>query len=74
MMRRRSCAVSNHEATGKGISEISLILRDARKKRAPQDEGHVQEQKKGNTIMIEFFFDCSSPWTYLAFHNIQPLA
>jgi 2-hydroxychromene-2-carboxylate isomerase len=29
---------------------------------------------KGNAIMIEFFFDCSSPWTYLAFHNIQPLA
>jgi 2-hydroxychromene-2-carboxylate isomerase len=24
--------------------------------------------------MIEMFFDCSSPWTYLAFHNIQPLA
>jgi 2-hydroxychromene-2-carboxylate isomerase len=24
--------------------------------------------------MIEFFFDCSSPWTYLAFNNIQPLA
>lgn len=24
--------------------------------------------------MIEFFFDCSSPWTYLAFHSIQPLA
>jgi 2-hydroxychromene-2-carboxylate isomerase len=23
--------------------------------------------------MIEFFFDCSSPWTYLAFHNIQLL-
>lgn len=23
---------------------------------------------------LEFFFDCSSPWTYLAFHNIQPLA
>jgi 2-hydroxychromene-2-carboxylate isomerase len=23
--------------------------------------------------MIEFFFDCSSPWTYLGFHNIQPL-
>ena len=21
--------------------------------------------------MIEFFFDCSSPWTYLAFRNIQ---
>jgi 2-hydroxychromene-2-carboxylate isomerase len=24
--------------------------------------------------MIEAFFDCSSPWTYLAFHNLQPLA
>ena len=23
---------------------------------------------------MEFFFDCSSPWTYLAFHNVQPLA
>jgi 2-hydroxychromene-2-carboxylate isomerase len=28
---------------------------------------------KGNATMIEFFFDLSSPWTYLAFHNIQPL-
>jgi 2-hydroxychromene-2-carboxylate isomerase len=24
--------------------------------------------------MIEFYFDCSSPWTYLAFRNVQPLA
>jgi 2-hydroxychromene-2-carboxylate isomerase len=23
---------------------------------------------------FEFFFDCSSPWTYLAFVNVQPLA
>lgn len=23
---------------------------------------------------IEFFFDCSSPWTYLAFETIQPIA
>ncbi len=23
---------------------------------------------------IEMFFDCSSPWTYLAVHNIRPLA
>src|SRR5262249_31528368 len=29
---------------------------------------------EGNAAMIEFFFACSSPWTYLAFHNIQPLA
>ena len=40
--------------------------------RAPQDDGSRQSTK-GNA-MIEFFFDCSSPWTYLAFHNIQPLA
>lgn len=24
--------------------------------------------------VIEFFFDCSSPWTYLAFRNLLPLA
>ena len=23
---------------------------------------------------LEFFFDCSSPWTYLAFHRLGPLA
>ena len=23
---------------------------------------------------FEFFFDCSSPWTYLAFVNVQPIA
>ena len=23
---------------------------------------------------LEFFFDCSSPWTYLAFHRVEPLA
>ena len=22
---------------------------------------------------VEFFFECSSPWTYLAFHNLPPL-
>lgn len=25
-------------------------------------------------IKFEFFFDCSSPWTYLGFHNVQPIA
>jgi 2-hydroxychromene-2-carboxylate isomerase len=25
-------------------------------------------------VRIEFFFDCSSPWTYLAFHGVQKLA
>src|ERR1043165_4867614 len=32
-----------------------------------------QYTKQGNA-MLEFFFDCSSPWTYLAFHNVQPMA
>lgn len=26
------------------------------------------------TPMIEFFFDCSSPWTYIAFRNLQAMA
>ncbi|QLC22147.1 2-hydroxychromene-2-carboxylate isomerase [Parasphingopyxis sp. CP4] len=25
------------------------------------------------TAKVEFFFDLSSPWTYLAFHNIRPI-
>jgi 2-hydroxychromene-2-carboxylate isomerase len=39
----------------------------------PLQTMRTMQAKKGNA-MIEFFFDCSSPWTYLAFHNIQPLA
>src|ERR1700682_1795653 len=39
-----------------------------------QDEVTFKNKRRENTTMIEFFFDCSSPWTYLAFHNIQPLA
>lgn len=27
-----------------------------------------------SALSIEFFFDCSSPWTYLAFENVQPMA
>src|SRR3978361_2367363 len=37
-------------------------------------EGAKKKPKQGSAAMIEFLFDCSSPWTYLAFHNIQPLA
>ena len=40
--------------------------------RAPESMTGKPSTKE--TAMIEFFFDCSSPWTYLAFHNIQPLA
>jgi len=25
-------------------------------------------------MKLEFYFDISSPWTYLAFHNVQPMA
>ena len=28
----------------------------------------------GEIKMIDFYFDVSSPWTYLAFRNIQPMA
>jgi 2-hydroxychromene-2-carboxylate isomerase len=41
---------------------------------APRAGREFQNVKAQGTTMIEFFFDCSSPWTYLAFHNIQPLA
>src|SRR6201987_5580435 len=42
---------------------------------APQGDGARETPRcTKETPMIEFFFDCSSPWTYLAFHNIQPLA
>src|SRR3954471_18568638 len=47
-----------------------LIVRDARDARSTRSNNKTN----GKTPMIEFFFDCSSPWTYLAFHNIQPLA
>ena len=26
------------------------------------------------SVSVECFFDCSSPWTYLAFHAVQPMA
>jgi 2-hydroxychromene-2-carboxylate isomerase len=41
---------------------------------APDKRAATSKTKTGKRYMIEFFFDCSSPWTYLAFHNIQPLA
>jgi 2-hydroxychromene-2-carboxylate isomerase len=28
----------------------------------------------GKPVKLECFFDCSSPWTYLGFHNVQPIA
>ncbi len=30
--------------------------------------------KENALASLEFFFDCSSPWTYLAFTRIQPIA
>jgi len=29
---------------------------------------------EGDTVKVECYFDCSSPWTYLGFHNLQPMA
>src|SRR3978361_1220113 len=37
-------------------------------------EGAKKKPKQGSPACIEFFCDCPSPWTYPAFHNIQPLA
>jgi 2-hydroxychromene-2-carboxylate isomerase len=37
-------------------------------------EGSTEPPRIREIGVIEFFFDCSSPWTYLAFHNIQRLA
>ena len=34
----------------------------------------MNDEDQAATTVIEFFFDCSSPWTWLGFHNIQPLA
>jgi 2-hydroxychromene-2-carboxylate isomerase len=50
------------------FGQTAQTLRDAMQ--SPPETQRLNE----NPPMIEFFFDCSSPWTYLAFHNIQPLA
>jgi 2-hydroxychromene-2-carboxylate isomerase len=31
-------------------------------------------KKTSETHMIDFYFDCSSPWSYIAFRNIHPMA
>ncbi|MDB5892335.1 MAG: 2-hydroxychromene-2-carboxylate isomerase [Polaromonas sp.] len=35
---------------------------------------HFKTGPAGDDIAIEFFFDCSSPWTYIAFRKVQALA
>ncbi len=30
--------------------------------------------REGQMTKLEFFYDCSSPWTYLAFHRIEEVA
>lgn len=35
---------------------------------------NFQEEFSVKTPIIECYFDCSSPWTYLGFHNILPVA
>jgi 2-hydroxychromene-2-carboxylate isomerase len=50
----------------------SLSIRELKREiEAGRRLGISRQRQDG---MIEFFFDCSSPWTYLAFHNIIPLA
>jgi 2-hydroxychromene-2-carboxylate isomerase len=38
------------------------------------DAPHGSVQGGVIVAKVEFFFDCSSPWTYLAFHNFQAIA
>ncbi len=41
----------------------------------PSEHAHTAPARGANLpTMIDFYFDISSPWTYLAFHNIQPMA
>jgi 2-hydroxychromene-2-carboxylate isomerase len=35
---------------------------------------NVEQPTVTNATALECFFDCSSPWTYLAFESLQPLA
>src|SRR4029450_13287644 len=49
-------------------------LHPSRRARCALLRMRIKKINQKETPMIEFFFDCSSPWTYLAFHNIQPLA
>jgi 2-hydroxychromene-2-carboxylate isomerase len=41
---------------------------------ARTDQPDIRQRGNFMTPSIEFFFDCSSPWTYIAFRNLQPLA
>ena len=54
----------------------SVSRRTAQAWTNPSDrrQNHPRTSIPHESPVIEFFFDCSSPWTYLAFHNIQPLA
>jgi len=72
---KREAFVQGSEATKQSIL---LVRQDGLLRFARNDGGNV-DRKNAIAItrknpMLEFFFDCSSPWTYLAFHNIQPLA
>ena len=41
-----------------------------------RDRAHTREDAPTGAALarLEFFYDCSSPWTYLAFHRIEDLA
>lgn len=34
----------------------------------------IYDRPSAPTLRVEFFFDCSSPWTYLAFHRLSTMA
>src|SRR5438270_6176135 len=74
-MQRIEPGIHNHDREIPGLRQVAHpgMTATANDALLTQDEDSQAKNQKGNA-MIEFFFDCSSPWTYLAFHNIQPLA
>src|SRR5947208_1027787 len=66
-------SLSTHQR-GSRMPSIDIATRRAAisSVNAPSDSSLSGVRSAGR--MIEFFFDCSSPFTYLAFHNFQPLA
>src|SRR5437764_10730331 len=59
---------------------IALGLAGQAVRRAFAKSGPVMQRQGGPcrrehmAHQLDFYFDCSSPWTYLAFHAVQPIA
>ena len=66
-----NCASGNLEIPG---SMLRIARNDGQPGQQYKRRAQMNPSRTQGNAMIGFFFDCSSPWTYLAFHNIQLLA